>query len=227
MWRPLLNPGTLEMDYFSTQNIRGFGLLQRDAKFANYEDLGTRYEKRPNAWVDVQGEWGQGNVVFIQLPTADETNDNIVAFWTPKAPVTPKTPLKLVYNVSFGNAEIAQNPMGTVVNTFIGDGNRIGGGKAPNAYRVIVDFTGGPLSKLSSNAPIKGQVTELAGGEILEHFVEYHEQIKGWRLSILAKPAPQHQLHLRAFLSTERTALTETWTYRLPANNNILVKGTE
>jgi glucans biosynthesis protein len=117
--------------------------------------------------------------------------------------------------------------MGTVVNTFIGDGNRIGGGNAPNAYRIIVDFNGGPLSKLSSNAPINGQVTLLEGGEILEHFVEYHEQIKGWRLSILAKPSPKNPLHLRAFLHNERTALTETWTYRLPVNNNILAKEKE
>ncbi len=227
IWRPLLNPGTLEMDYFSTRKIQGFGLLQRDGKFSNYEDLGARYDKRPNAWVEAQGEWEQGNVVFVQLPTADETNDNIVAFWTPKAPATPKTPLSLAYDVSFGNADIPQNPMGTVVNTFIGDGNRIGGGKAPHAYRVIVDFVGGRLSKLASNAPINGQVVALDDGEILEHFVEYHEQMKGWRLSILAKPSPRHQLHLRAFLSNEKTTLTETWTYRLPANNNVLAEGTE
>ena len=227
IWRPLLNPGTLEMDYFSTKNIQGFGLLQRDGRFSNYEDLGARYDKRPNAWVEAQGEWGQGKVVFVQLPTADETNDNIVAFWTPKAPMTPKTPLSLAYDVSFGKADIPQNPMGTVANTFIGDGNRIGGGTAPNAYRVIVDFTGGRLSKLSSNAPINGQVTALDDGEILEHFVEYNEQTEMWRLSILAKPSPQHQLHLRAFLNNEKTTLTETWTYRLPANNNILVKEKE
>ena len=227
IWRPLLNPGTLEMDYFSTRKIQGFGLLQRDGKFSNYEDLGARYDKRPNAWVEAHGDWKQGNVVLVQLPTADETNDNIVAFWTPKAPVTLNTPLRLAYDVSFGKADIPQNPMGTVVNTFIGDGNRIGGGNVPNAYRVIIDFTGGPLSKLSSNAPINGQVTMLDGGEILEHFVEYHEQIKGWRLSILAKPSPQHQLHLRAFLHNEKTALTETWTYRLPANNNVLAEGKE
>jgi len=227
IWRPVLNPGTLEMDFFSTQKIQGFGLLQRDGKFSNYEDLGARYDIRPSAWVEAQGEWEQGKVVLVQLPTSDETNDNMVAFWTPKAQVTPDTPLALAYHVSFGQSDIPQNPMGTVVNTFIGDGNRIGGGKAPNAYRVIVDFTGGPLNKLSSNSPINGQVTALEGGEILEHFVEYHEPIKGWRLSILAKPLPQKPLHLRAFLNNEATTLTETWTYRLPVKNTILTNGKE
>ncbi len=223
MWRPLLNPGTLEMDVFSTNNIQGFGLFQRDNTFSNYEDLGARYDKRPSAWVAPQGKWGQGKVVFVQLPTPDETNDNIVAFWAPHSPVSPQSELAFAYHVSFGKAIILKNPMGMVVNTFIGDGNRIGGGNAPNAYRVIVDFSGGPLSSLSSKALITGKVTALDGGEILEQFVEYHEQIKGWRLSILARPSPRQPLHLRAFLKNETVALTETWTYRLPAHDNILV----
>jgi len=222
LWRPLLNPATLEMDFFSTENARGFGLLQRDEMFSNYEDLGAQYEKRPSAWVEPQGEWGKGNVALIQLPTPQETNDNIVAFWTPKSAVTSDTPLGLAYDVSFGKADLAGNPMGIVAKTFIGDGNRIGGGKVPGAYRIIVDFNGGPLTKLPANTPIKGQVTASDGGEILEHFVEYHERIKGWRLSILAKPAQNKPLHLRAFLNTDTTTLTETWTYRLPVMNNIL-----
>jgi glucans biosynthesis protein len=222
LWRPLLNPLTLEMDFFSTDKVQGFGLLQRDDNFKDYEDLGAVYEKRPSAWVEPQNDWGQGKVVLVQLPTPQETNDNIVAFWTPKTPVTPETPLTLAYDVNFGTSDISGNPMGTVLHTFIGDGNRIGGGKVPNAYRIIVDFTGGPLAKLSADTPINGQVTALEGGEILEHFVEYNAQIKGWRLSILAKPAQAKPLHVRAFLNTETTTLTETWTYRLPVMNNIL-----
>ncbi len=222
IWRPLLNPGTLEMDFFSSKSIQGFGLLQRDGLFSNYEDLGARYEKRPSAWVEALGEWGQGNIVFVQLPTPDETNDNIVAFWTPQSSVSSESSLEFSYDVRFGKADLTRNPMGRVVNTFIGDGNRIGGGKAPHAYRVIIDFVGGPLGKLSSKARINGQVTALDGGEILEHYVEYHEQIKGWRLSILARPSPRQPLHLRAFLNNETTTLTETWTYRLPVHDNIL-----
>jgi glucans biosynthesis protein len=135
--------------------------------------------------------------------------------------------MALAYDVGFGKANISQNPMGAVVNTFIGDGNRIGGGNVPKAYRIIIDFAGGPLSKLPANAPINGQVTALDNGEILEHFVEYHEEIQGWRLSILAKPADKKPLHVRAFLKTDSTTLTENWTYRLPANNHILAQETE
>ena len=227
LWRPLLNPDTLEMDFFSTHNVQGFGLLQRDGQFSNYEDLGTHYEKRPSAWVEPQGDWKQGKITLVQLPTADETHDNIVAFWSPNGPLSPGTPLELAYHVGFGKGDIAQNPLAVAINTFIGDGNRIGGGHVPQAYRMIIDFAGGPLSKLPEHAPINGQVTALEGGEILEHFVEYHEQVKGWRLSILAKPAHKKPLHVRAFLNTDSTTLSETWTYRLPPNNHILAEEKE
>ncbi len=43
--------------------------------------------------------------------------------------------------------------------------------------------------------------------------------------SILAKPAGNQPLSLRAFLSKDDQAVTETWTYKLPADNAILDTG--
>jgi glucans biosynthesis protein len=41
----------------------------------------------------------------------------------------------------------------------------------------------------------------------------------------LAKPARDRALALRAFLSHEEATVTETWSYRLPPENDILVNG--
>jgi glucans biosynthesis protein len=60
---------------------------------------------------------------------------------------------------------------------------------------------------------------------VIEHFVEYIPSAHAWRLSILAKPADEKPLALRAFLSKDGEAVSETWTYRLPANNTILGNG--
>ncbi len=43
LWRPLINPKQLEMDYFKTTDIKGFGLLQRNNRFVQYQDLGAHY----------------------------------------------------------------------------------------------------------------------------------------------------------------------------------------
>ena len=37
-----------------------FHLLQRDRDFADYQDIETRTELRPSAWVEPQGDWGEG-----------------------------------------------------------------------------------------------------------------------------------------------------------------------
>ncbi|MCX5926961.1 MAG: glucan biosynthesis protein, partial [Cyanobium sp. LacPavin_0920_WC12_MAG_63_22] len=83
IWRPLNNPKHLAVSNFSVENPRGFGLLQRGRDFSHYEDLDDRYDKRPSAWIEPKGDWGKGTVDLVEIPTADETNDNIVAFWNP------------------------------------------------------------------------------------------------------------------------------------------------
>jgi glucans biosynthesis protein len=225
LWRPLINPVNLEMNYFQTENVSGFGLLQRHDQFTHYQDLGAHYETRPSAWVETQGDWGKGNVVLVELPTDSETNDNIVAFWSPGKPAGKDQSLSYDYTISFGDHAVGNEPAGQVLNTFVGDGNMIGGGNVPGAYRLIVDFAGGPLQKLPASAPVISSVVAGENGEVIEHFVEYAPSEHVWRLSILAKPADDKPLALRAFLSKDGEAVTETWTYRLPANNAILGNG--
>lgn len=222
LWRPLNNPAALSMDYFATEQVKGFGLLQRDADFRSYMDAEAGYGTRPSAWVEPEGEWGKGHVVLTQLPTPDETNDNIVAFWTPEAKLESGQSYRYAYNVRFGNADLAHNPMGHALDSFLGDGKRIGGGDAEGAVRVIVDFAGGPLDERGAEAPVTGQVTAMEDGEILEHFVEYVAPLKRWRLSILARPAANRPLSLRAFLHEGENTLSETWSYQLLPGSDIL-----
>ena len=62
---------------------RGFGLAQRERSFEEYQDDGVFYEKRATVWVEPRGDWGEGSVMLVELPTNDEIHDNIVAFWNP------------------------------------------------------------------------------------------------------------------------------------------------
>lgn len=224
LWRPLLNPVNLEMDWFAIDRLAGFGLLQRDTAFTSYQDLGARYERRPSAWVEPRGGWGPGHVVLVQLPTTVETNDNIVAFWAPSAKAEAGGAMTFEWTVRFGGPDPVRAGMARVSNTFVGDGSIIGGGNVAGAYRVIVDFSGGPLDRRKASSPVIARVTGLDGSEVLEHFVEYNEASKTWRLSILARPAKGRSLDLRAYLADDSAALSETWTYRLPPANDIGIK---
>ena len=222
LWRPLNNPAALSMDYFSASQIKGFGLLQRDAEFRSYMDAEAGYGTRPSTWVEPQGDWGKGHLVLTQLPTADETNDNIVAFWTPETALERGNAYHYDYQVRFGNADLASSPMARAVDSFLGDGTRIGGGDAEGAVRVIVDFEGGPLAERSADAAVASQVTVLEDGELLEHFVEYVAPLERWRLSVLVRPAANRPLSLRAYLHEQEQTLTETWTYQLLPGSDVL-----
>ena len=71
---------------FQDTNPRGFGLMQRERDFARYQDTGARLEVRPSLWVEPVGDWGDGEVRLVEIPTQAETNDNIVAFWVSRWP---------------------------------------------------------------------------------------------------------------------------------------------
>ncbi|RYH42422.1 MAG: glucan biosynthesis protein G, partial [Alcaligenaceae bacterium] len=58
LWRPLQNPKQTLVTSFATKNPKGFGLMQRDRQWANYEDVEARYERRPSAWVRPLNDWG-------------------------------------------------------------------------------------------------------------------------------------------------------------------------
>ena len=81
IWRPLRNPAAAATSSFVDNNPRGFGLMQRDRSFEHYQDLDLNYELRPSYWVEPREGWGEGRVELVEIPTSDETNDNIVAYW--------------------------------------------------------------------------------------------------------------------------------------------------
>lgn len=221
LWRPLINPTNLKLSYHHVPQVSGFGLIQRDTAFHQFQDSEAGYQQRPSAWVKAKGDWGPGKVVLVEIPTDAETNDNIVAFWKPDQAIQAGKQYRLEYSLSFGGPSVAGHPGGQAANTFIGDGDRIGGGETEGGYRIIVDFAGGELGELPADAAVVSKVSGGESVEVLEHFVEYVPESGHWRLSMLARPAPQATMELRAYLELKGKVLTETWTYSLPPGTGL------
>lgn len=228
LWNPLMNPRSLNVQSFICKDVKGFGLMQRDQRFEAFEDPEARYERRPSAWVTPVGSWGPGRVVLVEIPSRDEVNDNIVAFWSPPAPVAQGTELRFEYRVDFGDAPVVQashaevpTTLGRAVQTFVGRGEFDGPGDSKGRYRVLVDFKGGALDARAPSAPLRADISAMEGGQVLEHSVTWVDASEVWRLAILAKPATNKPLALRAALLQGQEPLTETWTYTLQPESPI------
>ncbi len=100
IWRPLRNPTRTEASAFMDNNVRGFGLMQRDRTFEHYQDLDLNYELRPSYWVEPLDSWGEGRVELFEIPTSDETNDNIVAQWAPAQPMEAGSSRSFRYRIT-------------------------------------------------------------------------------------------------------------------------------
>ena len=85
LWRPVANRDTLQISAFADMNPRGFGLLQRARTFDAFDDDDAHWELRPSLWIEPIGDWGDGEVILLEIPSDSENNDNIIAQWRPKA----------------------------------------------------------------------------------------------------------------------------------------------
>lgn len=192
IWRPLNNPKHLSVSNFSVENPRGFGLLQRGRDFSHYEDLDDNYDKRPSAWIEPEGDWGKGSVDLVEIPTADETNDNIVAFWSPAELPKVGEPLNVSYRLhwTMDEKDLHSADSAWVKQTLRSTGDV----KQSNLIRqpdgsvaYLVDFEGPSLKALPSDAPVRSQVSVGENAEIVENSVRYNEHTKGWRLTLRMK----------------------------------------
>ncbi|WP_232916656.1 glucan biosynthesis protein G [Pseudomonas corrugata] len=206
IWRALNNPKHLAVSSFSVENPRGFGLLQRGRDFSHYEDLDDRYDKRPSAWIEPKGDWGKGTVNLVEIPTADETNDNIVAFWSPEKLPEPGQPLDFAYRLhwTLDEASLHSPDSAWVKQTLRSTGDV----KQSNLIRqpdgsvaYLVDFEGPSLQALPENAEVRSQVSVGDNGEIVENSVRYNPETKGWRLTLRLKiKDPSKSTEMRAAL---------------------------
>jgi len=214
IWRPLVNPKRLLVTSFAMTNPLGFGVMQRDRDFSDYEDLEARYELRPSVWIEPKGKWEAGRVELVQIPSPNETNDNIVAYWVPDNPPAPRAPFDIAYRLYWQKDPAARPPLSWVTQT------RRGRGYAPKddgSIGFVLDFEGPALKKLPADAPVEGIVTVDANAVVREVVTHHNDVTGGWRLALrLARTDNAKPVELRAYLRTRTSTLSETWSYVLP-----------
>lgn len=213
VWRPLVNPQRLLVTAFALNNPRGFGLMQRDHDFSHYEDLEARYERRPSVWVTPKGNWGKGRVELVQIPTPDETNDNIVAYWVPEQAPALGESLELNYRLSWQLNNLTQPPLALTAQTRRGYGYRR---EPDDSLRFVVDFDSTNLKSQSPQEKLDAAIWAGNNAEVLEKQAFPHEVSGGWRVSFRLKRKDENPVEMRVTLRAKTKIVSETWSYVLP-----------
>lgn len=207
LWRPLANPSRLQISEFGGTNVRGFGLMQRQRSFFDYQDLEARYERRPSLWVEPIGDWGEGVVQLVEIPTDQEIHDNIVAFWRPKDPLRKGGEYNYTYRLHW------TWDMPTPASLARFSDMRVGGDAGRRL--MVLDVVDGPLRDVKLE-DVEARVS-AGTGSIANVVLQPNPDISGARLSFLFDPKGAELSELRAGLFAGGTPISETWLYRWTA----------
>jgi len=244
IWRPLQNdPQGIHISSFSFSEPVKFGLIQRDRDFGHYEDPEARYHLRPSLWIEPIEGWSEGVLRLMELPTRDETSDNIVVFWEPAKLPAQGEPLVIQYRQSWTMNGNPAEAGACVVSSRTGvlpwnPGRRL----------MVLEFDGRTINGLADSDPVEAVVTALDPSLILISDVTVHRNPENgcWRVSFLLEPSESNMdatyaseideirqkqsqgehvgifpprmlqaVELRAYLKLGEDVLSETWSWRV------------
>ncbi|MBF0217840.1 MAG: glucan biosynthesis protein G [Candidatus Omnitrophica bacterium] len=219
LWRPLVNRKTLFINSFRADGLREYGLVQRDRNFDHYQDLESRYDKRPGVTVTPNKYWRTGAVELVQLPCDKEYNDNIAAYWVPDNSGDLPNPVTFSYTLKWSLWDNSNEDLGYITDTRSeksSDGRKL---------KFVIDYAWAKSNALPEGSAVDTDISisdqryELTEFQIMKNTVT-----GGWRLVLVLSerdslipsdilPSLRPATELRAFLKNGGKRITEIWSY--------------
>jgi glucans biosynthesis protein len=84
---------------FTLEKPRSWALLQRDRSFLSYQDPEALYHNRPSVRVEPVEGFDLGKLHLIEMPTKDETDDNVILLWEPQPSLEIGKPHRFHYRL--------------------------------------------------------------------------------------------------------------------------------
>lgn len=208
LWRPLINPTELQISAFVDTGLRGFGLMQRERRFVEYEDLEALYHQRPSLWVEPIGDWQRGSVVLVEIPTDQEIHDNIVCFWAPREPIPAASEFTYTYRLywAWQAPKMPEGPI--VVRTLTGS-------SADEQRRHFVVDYAMPDGSFVPVEEIEASINTWPAGLVRNQTVRGNPELNGMRVSFELITEGAELIESRIDLTRNGTgSYGESWVYR-------------
>ena len=212
IWRPLDNSKELRQSVFSIESLKGFGLQERDRNFTHFEDLEAKYHDRTAVWVEPVEGFGRGKLHLIEIPTGEETWDNVVTMWEPDHQPTATEPLRFAYKLNWQKEH--EHKLAKVISTRWGEG--VATPDIPNDYVFVLDFTKGPVADGKPADWVPSVEINITGdAKMLDKRVMANPETGGWRAFFKLDIQPAVKLlEMTCELTDGKQPLSERWVYQ-------------
>ena len=207
LWRPLSNRMNLQLASFVDNNPKGFGFLTRNRDIAAFQDDDAHWEQHPSLWIEPLGEWGEGSVQLIEIPSESEVNQNIIAYWRPKQPLPAQKETSFAYRQFWCWEPPVRPPL-----AYVADSR---GGRAPSSKnrRFIVVFAGEALGDPARVATLKPALSCSPGTAPYVHLYP-DSRARTCRVVFDIDPGSEGYCEIRLVLQAGDDPISETWLYR-------------
>jgi glucans biosynthesis protein len=208
LWRPLSNRETLQISAFVDANPKGFGFLMRERDIEAYEDDDQKWQIRPSLWIEPLGEWGDGAVQLVEIPSESEINQNLFACWRPRQPLAAGKEASFAHRQFWCWSPPSRPPLA------IAKDARSGRSPAGTKLRrFLVVFSGEVLANPQRTANLKAALTTSPGSATNIRTI-YNPQAKTCRVLFDVDPVGETFCELRLVLQSGDDPISETWLYR-------------
>lgn len=215
LWRALNNPKALGSTFIGLTRPKSFGLYQRDREFQNYQDAEAHYERRPTCVIEPLGDWGEGSVRLVEIPSDLEVNDNIVAFWVPSGSIAAGDMREFAYRMRWGAMnEDDHGDLAIVHKTSAGHGGNAGTSEKPDSRKFVVDFRGGLLARLADDDGNVQPVVSISNGKAEVTTLSKVRGTNIWRLVVDVASEPGAVVELSAHVAGYGRKLSEVWLFQ-------------
>lgn len=211
IWRAFARQDYPSVSTIAVDDLRGFGLLQRNRAFYHFDDHNAQYHKRPSVWVqptcdDSENAFSQGHIELLELPGAHEGVDNIAAYWVPNQKPKLDEPLRLSYDVRFFPGDLAHQD-------FVARATNLDVRRRKEVIVLKTRFSGEAIRDMA-----KGTITideRLVRGIAVSKSLEPTDT-GDWIATLVIKPSEQAPVEVSLRLMDENRYLSERFDYLCP-----------
>jgi glucans biosynthesis protein len=182
--------------------------LQRNRNFDSFGDDEAHWELRPSLWIEPIGEWRDGEVMLLEIPSDSENNDNVIANWRPKAGIAAGESVSFAYR-QFWCWTPPAKPENAIAAT-----SRMG--KIGKRRRFVVEFVSDQFADPQKAAQAIAQV-DASPGQIVAVRVYPYKDRRSVRVVFDLDPGSETYSEMRLVLKAQDRPVSETWLYRWTA----------